>query len=430
MANCWPVLCYFLWFTLTLCSQFDDEDSVAHVYADVGSNVSLPCLPQSLRSTAEFEAGENSQIYWIREGKSMQHSSVETNGILQLTKVSSGDAGVYFCRAEESFAYPDGTMTRNIAQVELHVKTPPPAPAALVVYPSAVLVLITWKVNGTGGYPIKSVTVIYQEVTEDDPNSPSWHRTFPEEVAPNITQVEVYKLLPNTTYRFRVWATNKLGPGDYSEVNATTKTLSTSEDPFKSVGLVHCRAARIRRVHRARLGFFYTTKSKNTFQNFAWFSDAFVCLCVPFLSGLFCVKICRNCRCGKENHSVKDEEDPTARVGRLLLQDDLPEPAQQKQQSRASPNKLDASQKSAISHLAVKYIEQLPLNKQPITGSQAAVDRKRALDRQLPSHDLDPDRCQSLSNKEKRFDKPLRPATRPFRPYDKVEIAFLHLRFP
>lgn len=138
-----------------------------------------------------------------------------------------------------------------------------------------------------------------------------------------------------------------------------------------------------------------------------------------------CRKICRNCRCGKENHSVREEEDPASRVGRLLLPDDLSEQPQQKQHpatsDRPPANKLDFSQTSAIraeingepaspldwvppsvdSHLAAKYIEQLPVGRQPITGSQAAVDRKRALDRQLPSHDLEPERCQSLSKKEK-----------------------------
>lgn len=129
-------------------------------------------------------------------------------------------------------------------------------------------------------------------------------------------------------------------------------------------------------------------------------------------------KICRNCRCGKENHSVKDEEDPANRVGRLL-----DGPAQRHGYSSASggsrPSQLNLTYTSgnnmnggpaspldwvpptADTQLAVKYIEQLPLAQQPITGSQAAADRKRALDRQLPSHDLDPDRCQSLSANEK-----------------------------
>lgn len=31
------------------------------------------------------------------------------------------------------------------------------------------------------------------------------------------------------TYRFRVWATNKLGPGDYAEYLTTTKLVSSDE---------------------------------------------------------------------------------------------------------------------------------------------------------------------------------------------------------
>ncbi len=48
------------------------------------------------------------------------------------------------------------------------------------------LALVTWKLNSTGGYPIKSVSVIYQEVTDDDWNNPAWHRTYPEELKPSI----------------------------------------------------------------------------------------------------------------------------------------------------------------------------------------------------------------------------------------------------
>lgn len=134
-------------------------------------------------------------------------------------------------------------------------------------------------------------------------------------------------------------------------------------------------------------------------------------------------KICRNCRCGKENHLVTDE-DQSSRLVRLL---DSPfssktehVPISLKGSPTASrPTKLTFSTPAAVtmdapsspldwvpptadSQLAAKYIEQLPVAKQPITGSKAAVDRKIALDRQLPSHDLDPDQCQSLSADEKR----------------------------
>lgn len=105
-------------------SEFDDV-SVSHVYANVGSNVSLPCLPQSLRSDSYGftpPVDDNSVLVWIREGKALQHSRVEPNGILSLSRITSADAGLYVCQVEQSYSYSDTTMTR-IAQVELHVKS-------------------------------------------------------------------------------------------------------------------------------------------------------------------------------------------------------------------------------------------------------------------------------------------------------------------
>lgn len=212
------VFCFwFLCLTLAACSQLDDEIiSVAHVYADVGSNISLPCMPQSLRTNTEDYSlkvlNDDSQLVWVRQGKAMQHSKVERNGILLLSKITVTDSGLYTCQVEESYSDSDRTFTRSVAQVELHVKsiklhlalahfyltliciylicaaTPPP-PQRLVVYPSSVVALVMWSLNGTGGYPIKSISVIYQEVT-DDLDNPSWHRTFPEEVGPLTVSLE------------------------------------------------------------------------------------------------------------------------------------------------------------------------------------------------------------------------------------------------
>lgn len=218
-----PAQCFvFIW--LVLCylsvegSQVDDV-SVAHVYADVGSNVSLPCLPQSLSSNTEVYTPPvgDSLLSWVREGKTLQHSQVEANGILTLTKIAKTDAGLYTCQMEQSFGYSDRTFTTNIAHVELHVKSnrlfdicfvekielidfpssklaTPPVPESVTVYPSSTLALVTWKLNSTGGYPIKSISIVYQQVsTADDWNNPSWHRTFPEELSP--TAVDQLALL-------------------------------------------------------------------------------------------------------------------------------------------------------------------------------------------------------------------------------------------
>ncbi len=86
----------------------------------------------------------------------------------------------------------------------------PPAPTNLTVYPSSVLALVTWKLNGTGGYPIRSITVIYQHVT-DDLDNPSWHRTYPEELDPTI--VIVYKLSHITSNYITIHLIHAPDPG-------------------------------------------------------------------------------------------------------------------------------------------------------------------------------------------------------------------------
>lgn len=109
------------------------------------------------------------------------------------------------------------------------------------------------------------------------------------------------------------------------------------------------------------------------------------------------------------------EDDAASRVVDQLLFDDSsrrrPEKPARLDLVRASPalcapgepaSPLDWVPPAAEPHLALKYMEQLPPDEQPIAGSRAAVERKRALERQLPSHDLDPERCVSLSVNEKR----------------------------
>lgn len=206
-----------------------DEIEVAHVYANVESNISLPCMPQSsYNEPYSFPVAKDSLFVWIREGKALQHSKVDPSGVLFLSKIAKTDSGIYTCQMEKSIPHSDHTYTTIISRVQLHIKTTPPSPVEMHVYPSSVLALVTWQLNGTGGFPIQFITVIYQEMT-DDPNNPSWHRTYPDSVGPEITQLNIYKLQANTTYRFRVWATNKLGPGDYAEYLTTTKLISSDE---------------------------------------------------------------------------------------------------------------------------------------------------------------------------------------------------------
>lgn len=153
--------------------------------------------------------------------------------------------------------------------------------------------------------------------------------------------------------------------------------------------------------------------------------------CGPKCAGFdlhFWRKVCRNCRCGKEHHAVKDGEDPGNRVGRLLddpmvieytlrhskaFSDDGDE------DTKASRGQREGQQRAQREQQEPEEQQQMPREQQqfnwtPSTdGSDLAAryvqhkqmptdERKRALDRQLPVHDLDPEQCQSLSAPEKR----------------------------
>lgn len=54
----------------------------------------------------------------------------------------------------------------------------------------------------------------------------------------------------------------------------------------------------------------------------------------------------------------------------------------------------------ANKHMAVRYIELLPPEKRPVSGSEGAAYRRQQMARQLPEHDQDPNKCHELSPAE------------------------------
>lgn len=59
-----------------------------------------------------------------------------------------------------------------------------------------------------------------------------WERLDPHHITPNARYLEVYHLKPNTSYQFRIWATNEVGAGEVSTI--TAKTIEpTQEKGFK-----------------------------------------------------------------------------------------------------------------------------------------------------------------------------------------------------
>ncbi|KAG7188210.1 hypothetical protein KM043_016081 [Ampulex compressa] len=188
----------------------------AHTVAvDVRQNLTLACvvgepLPRS---------GETVGMMWIREGREdgqVERLKVEPDGTLELIDVSADDAGNYSCTLDDDH---DAVKTK----IEVQVRTPPPALHNVWVKPSTILANILWEVGGTGGYPIIDFTAEYRLKPGAGEEPEDWKPIVPTHIPPNSRQIDVYHLVPNTTYSFRVWATNQLGRGDIVEVEGHTQ---------------------------------------------------------------------------------------------------------------------------------------------------------------------------------------------------------------
>nr|CAD7195188.1 unnamed protein product [Timema douglasi]CAD7260641.1 unnamed protein product [Timema shepardi] len=107
---------------------------------------------------------------------------------------------------------------------------PPPALVNVTIHPSTVLALLLWDVASDGGYPIIDFTAQFRERYPDpeDPEGGHWHSVMPEHISPNVRQIDIYHLDPNTTYVFKIWATNQLGHGEATLLKA--KTLHDIEE--------------------------------------------------------------------------------------------------------------------------------------------------------------------------------------------------------
>lgn len=133
-------------------------------------------------------------------------------------------------------------------------------------------------------------------------------------------------------------------------------------------------------------------------------------------------KICRNCKCGQEEHDVLLSTEEDRKVGRLfedtkyttliakLKSDGIP---MYKRNVMILTNPVAAKKNVSINTvtyewappvqnqaLARQYMQMLPKEKQPVAGSEGAQYRKKQLAKQLPAHDQDPSKCHELSPKE------------------------------
>ncbi|KAL6590099.1 hypothetical protein ACP70R_050173 [Stipagrostis hirtigluma subsp. patula] len=170
------------------------------IVRDFNTNVTLPC-----RNT------QNEVIRWEKEGKISKQ--VLPNGDLFLENVQRNDSGLYQC----STAAQDEILSR----IRLVIHSPPAALKNITVVPATVYALIKWQSEADDIDSITNITIKYKEE-----NSVEWHYSHREN--PSNEKVEIFELKPNSSYVFQIWASNKLGRGEIT--NVTAKTLHDNEE--------------------------------------------------------------------------------------------------------------------------------------------------------------------------------------------------------
>ncbi|CAG9863503.1 unnamed protein product [Phyllotreta striolata] len=189
-----------------------EGETLREISVNIGKNLSIPCpLHQA------------SDVMWVREGREdQQHNrmSVLDDGSLFISNASRNDTGIYACSREN-------VVNSDVkGKIKVFVRSPPPALSNVVVRPSTILALLLWEVDKTGGYPIINFTAQYRLAYTNS----TWIPISPNHIPQNSRQIEVYKLDPNTTYQFRIWATNQLGRGEITEVFGTTLNVYTEQE--------------------------------------------------------------------------------------------------------------------------------------------------------------------------------------------------------
>ncbi|XP_035230897.1 protein turtle homolog A-like [Stegodyphus dumicola] len=177
--------------------------------ADLGSQLLLSCNV----------SGEPPPYFiWLKEGRSLPMNlswepPYNDRQVLISYSVLSIDAGNYTCLSSNLYDF-------KKQNTQLRIKTPPGKLQNVSVHPSTVVATVRWHVDNDGGYPITNFTLLYRPTNAS--SSEKWHVPQPVHVSPSARQFFIYQLKPGTDYTFRMWATNKLGPGEPVSVRAST----------------------------------------------------------------------------------------------------------------------------------------------------------------------------------------------------------------
>ncbi|KAG8177576.1 hypothetical protein JTE90_011742 [Oedothorax gibbosus] len=179
------------------------------IVADAGTDLVMPC---------NVSGNPTPRISWLKNGQllslnsSYDHPIKDREGLLFHPLLYS-DTGNYTCFVSNIYDVKE-------LNTQLFVKTPPSKLTNVTVHPTTVVATVRWHVENDGGYPIINFTLLYKASNANV--SDSWHIPQPAHISPAMRQFFIYQLKPATNYSFKLWATNKLGPGEVVTIQAAT----------------------------------------------------------------------------------------------------------------------------------------------------------------------------------------------------------------
>uniref|UniRef100_A0A1B0CRF5 Neural cell adhesion molecule l1 n=1 Tax=Lutzomyia longipalpis TaxID=7200 RepID=A0A1B0CRF5_LUTLO len=208
---------------------------------DPGKNLILPCIVNDPLTAIWMKEGHITKPNWIRQ----------ENGSLLIVNITMNDAGNYTCSTVNGTASLPGNIASSSLDYKtsnVRVRTPPEAVSFFAVRASTVIAVLIWE------YPpkkliansVRSFTADFRRVPDEDievdadgniieMTETEWEQIDPPNISPNIRQLEVYHLIPNNSYEFRIWANNHLGPGEKTSVTATTKSQWQEKDLIRLI---------------------------------------------------------------------------------------------------------------------------------------------------------------------------------------------------
>jgi len=188
-------------------------DMPTNVTVDLGQRVELPCAHN-----------QDSNISWQFSGERHLRLNASTSQItpssLVIATAKLTDAGLYTCHSDNQV----------VSQIRLDVRTVPSRVTNMSVHTNSVFAIVSWSSPGQEhGLPVLEFICQHRADTSHKDNpSPADLEFLSERIKATESSCAIYRLLPNTTYYFRVAAVNRLGRGDFVSLMGKTRPLVKS----------------------------------------------------------------------------------------------------------------------------------------------------------------------------------------------------------